>query len=79
MEKRIELLTTSSPPKIDYEAKISAFTEVIYALEDNSISAKNKNDMLKTILSCIYYYRDTDNRTKWDKSNVRLKILLKDF
>ena len=79
LEKRIELLTTSAPPKIDYESKISAFTEVIHALEDNSISAKNKNDMLKTILSCIYYYRDTDNRTKWDKSNIKLKILLKDF
>lgn len=79
LEKRIEMLSTSVPPKIDYAAKISAFTEVIHALEDNSVSAKYKNDMLKTIISCIYYYRDTDNHTKWDKSTVELKIVLKEF
>lgn len=43
------------PPVIDYREKIIRFSEVLAALQDDSIPAKQKNDLLKTIISKIEY------------------------
>lgn len=45
------------PERIDYENKIATFHEVINMLKDDSIPAKAKNDLLKTIIEKIVYYR----------------------
>ena len=55
------------------------FSDVIKALKDPFVSAKEKNIMLKSIIKRIEYSRDSTNRTKWDTSKPILKITIKDF
>ena len=51
----MEEYKASIPPVIDYREKIIRFSEVLAALQDDSIPAKRKNDLLKTIISKIEY------------------------
>lgn len=79
IEKQIEYLNENTIKPIDYEKKILDFQNVINALKDDNISAKYKNNLLKNIISRIDYYRNTENRTKYDTSKPSIKIHLKDF
>lgn len=66
-------------PKFNYEDKIMQFKDVIRALKDSNISAKNKNTLLKSVIERIDYMRKSENRSKWDTSKPELDIHLKDF
>ena len=66
-------------PKFNYEDKIMQFKDVIRALKDPNISAKNKNTLLKSVIERIDYMRKSENRSKWDTSKPELDIHLKDF
>ena len=79
VEKRIEFLKLNTIEPIDYKQKILMFSDVIDALKNDDVPAKYKNNLLKTIISRIDYYRESENRTKWDTSEPRLEIHLKDF
>lgn len=79
VEKQLEFLKENIVEPIDYRKKILTFRNVIEALKNDDVSAKHKNNLLKDIISHIDYYRNSDNRTKWDKSKPELKIHLKDF
>lgn len=79
LQKQIEYLKNNTIKPIDYEEKIMMFSDVIKALKDMNVSAKQKNILLKHIIDKIEYTRDSKNRTKWDTSKPKLKIKLKDF
>lgn len=57
VEKQIKYLQDNTVEPVDYSEKISTFKDVINALKDNSISAKHKNSLLKTIIKRIDYDR----------------------
>lgn len=61
---------------IDYKEKIITFRNVIEALQDPTISAKSKNDLLKSIIKRIDYERINDHSTK-NISKPKLHIFLK--
>ena len=57
VEKQIKYLQDNTVEPVDYAEKITTFKDVINALKDNSISAKHKNSLLKTIIKRIDYDR----------------------
>ena len=57
VEKQIKYLQDNTVEPVDYAEKITTFKDVINALKDNSISAKHKNSLLKTIIRRIDYDR----------------------
>ena len=77
--KQINYLKENAVEPINFEEKIMMFSDVIKALKDPFVSAKEKNIMLKSIIKRIEYSRDSTNRTKWDTSKPILKITIKDF
>lgn len=79
LKNQIEHLKNNISHKINYEEKIMLFTDIINSLNDDTISAKEKNILLKTIIEKIEYTRDSTNRTRWDTSKPQLYIKLKDF
>lgn len=79
LQNRIEFLKLNTVKPIDYKQKILMFSDVIASLKDDSVSAKCKNNLLKTIITRIDYYRDGDTSTKYNTSKPRLEVHLKDF
>lgn len=79
LKKQIKILEEQNTTMINYEEKIVTFSDVIKALKDENVSAKEKNILLKKIIKRIDYFRDSKNRTRWDTSKPKLKITLKDF
>lgn len=67
VEKQIKYLQDNTVEPVDYAEKLATFKDVINALKDNSISAKHKNSLLKTIIKRIDYDRaevtDQDGKT----------------
>lgn len=57
IEKQIKYLQDNTVEPVDYTEKLATFKDVINALKDNSISAKHKNSLLKTIIKRIDYDR----------------------
>lgn len=57
IEKQIKYLQDNTVEPVDYTEKLATFKDVIDALKDNSISAKHKNSLLKTIIKRIDYDR----------------------
>lgn len=57
VEKQIKYLQDNTVEPVDYAEKLATFKDVIDALKDNSISAKHKNSLLKTIIKRIDYDR----------------------
>lgn len=57
VEKQIKYLQDNTVEPVDYTEKIATFKDVINALRDDSISAKHKNSLLKTIIKRIDYDR----------------------
>ncbi len=80
LEKQIAFLKENTPKAIDYRERISRFSDVVRALKDDRVTPKDKNTMLKGIVSRIEYNRDSSNRTKWNTSKPTISITLrKDF
>ena len=77
---RIKNAKQSLPKPIDYEEKIYKLSQALDALDDDSIDAKIKNELLKEIVEVIYYNKDKSDKTVKDGdhgANVELEIKLK--
>lgn len=78
---------TAPPSPIDYQEKIVRFTAALTALENPSISAQEKNRLLKTCIERIEYHRDKpersndENRTvkgaRWTSPPIEIDVKLK--
>lgn len=55
LEKALEQEKKNIPNEVDYTDKIIKFSEVINSLQDNTIDARHKNDLLKEIIDRIEY------------------------
>ena len=64
------------PPPVDYQEKISKVSEVLSALEDQDIPAKDKNDLLKTLVRRIEY--DCIDLGRQHGGEVHLDVYLKE-
>lgn len=74
IEKLKQEIAKSKPPKSAQET-ITTVKRCIELLEDDSIEAQAKNDLLKTMIERIDYYNDTP---KWKPSDaIRLDIFLR--
>lgn len=69
----------SMPEPVDYEEKITQFTEALNALRNPKIDAATKNRLLKACIERIEYHRDTPQRIKsqqvryYDKEQKRTR------
>lgn len=54
----------SMPEPVNYEEKITHFSEALNALKDPNIDAATKNRLLKACIERIEYHRDTPQRIK---------------
>lgn len=79
LKKQLDSLKANKIVPIDYKKKMLEFKDVIAALKNDNVSIKYKNLMLKSVISRIDYYRNTDNHSKYDTSKPELKLQLKDF
>lgn len=59
LSARIAATAGKKPVEIDYQEKIEKFSSALEALTSSTASAKEKNDLLKDILSQITYQRPT--------------------
>ena len=75
LEEQLEVQKENEPEEINYEEKIITFNEVIESLKDDSIEAKEKNDLLKEIIDHIDYECEDLGRNKG--GNIHLDIFLK--
>lgn len=53
---------SNTPPVIDYRERISRFTDCLTALKDNTLSASEKNVLLKTCIDKIVYYNNMESK-----------------
>lgn len=72
VKKSIEESKSNIIQFLDYRELILKFQNVVDALKDNNVSAKNKNDLLKTILIKIEYSSNALPKTKDDTFSVDL-------
>lgn len=79
LETQLAYLETNIIEPVDYKKKIYQFDDVIAALKNEDVSAKEKNILLKSIIEKMEYYRESTNRTKWDTSKPEIQIQIKDF
>jgi len=75
IEYDLEKLRQTQPVEIDYHEKVVKFSKVLEALQDDSVSAKDKNTLLKEILERIEYTRDDDG--SWAGGKITLALVLK--
>ena len=66
----------NSTSHISYEEKQILVAEAISTLKNNSITPKEKNEILKTIILEIKYSRIVPSRTKWDTTPFKLAVSL---
>lgn len=78
LEKRIAFLKDNMPKEVDYQERIRRFSDVVQALNDEHVTPKDKNTMLKGIVSRIEYSRDSSNRTKWNTTKPTISVKLRD-
>lgn len=76
MQASIENIKKSLPPPIDYKEKILKVSEALSALEDPDVPAKDKNILLKSIISKIEY--DCIDWGSKHGGEVRLDVYLKE-
>lgn len=72
IKKSIEKSENSVIQFVDYREVIFKFQNVIDSLQDNNISAKSKNDLLKTVLTKIEYSSNALPKSKDDEFLVEL-------
>lgn len=74
MTYEFEEMQKTKPAEIDYQEKIVSFTAALDALQDNSLSAKDKNILLKDIIERVDYSCAND---KYHGGTVSLDVVLK--
>lgn len=62
--------------EVDYRQRAVALAESIDILENKSVSAEEKNRLLRTVIKDIVYRRETDVRDKWHSVPFTLDISL---
>lgn len=67
-----EAAAAGSP--VPLEKRRLMILEAIGTLKDNTISPKEKNELLRLVIREITYSRQTPSRTKWDKTPFKLEI-----
>ena len=69
------------PEPVDYEKKYYSLYEAINALDNPTISAKIKNNLLKEVIEVIYYEKDVSDKSTpkgiTESDNINLEIVLK--
>lgn len=75
MTNELEELQHTKPEEIDYHEKIVSFTKALEALQDNEVSATEKNILLKDIIEAVEYSRADDT---YHTGEITLDIILKD-
>ena len=76
MQNAITEYKDSSPPTVDYQERILKFSEVITALQDDAVSAKDKHDLLHEIIQQIEY--DCIDAGRQKGGEVILDVFLKE-
>lgn len=71
----LDLLRECKPEEIDYQEKIVKFSEVIEAMKNPDISAREKNNLIKGIVERVTYQQDGGGYRKI--GDVKLDIYLK--
>lgn len=75
LEANIQEVRDHLPPPVDYQEKILKFSEVIAALQDEDVPAKEKNELMKSIIERIEY--DCIDLGRQKGGNIILDIHLK--
>lgn len=78
MAETLEELQHRKPEEIDYQEKISTFTKVLETLQDDEVSVKEKNILLKSIIQKIEYSREGNLRAYSKGGKITLDIILKE-
>lgn len=78
LEKRIAFLKDNTPKEVDYQERIRRFSDVVQALQDEHVTPKYKNTMLKGIVSRIEYSRDLSNCTKLNTTKPTISVTLRE-
>lgn len=66
------------PTVEEYKEKYARLHQAIEMLEDNTITAKAKNNFLKEVISIIYYEKDVSTPNIGDdKDNIKIEVKLK--
>ena len=76
MTDELDYLNKIKPQEVDYKEKVEKFTEVLNALENPEVSAKDKNNLLKEIIERIDYSCEDLGRKKG--GIITLDVILKD-
>jgi hypothetical protein len=76
MKNAIAEYKDSSPPAIDYQERIEKFSDVIAALQDDAVSAKDKHDLLHEIIQRIEY--DCIDAGRQKGGEIILDVFLKE-
>ncbi len=74
LKQAIASAPAKQPEPIDYQGKILKLSETIFCIQNQTITPKEKNDFLKTVINVITYSRKMD---RYDKSPFTLEISLK--
>jgi len=75
---KLEEMQFCKPEEIDYQERIVSFTAVLDALNDDTISPKEKNILLKEIIDKIKYSREGEERAHTYGGKITLDIVLKE-
>lgn len=78
MVSQLETLQHTKPQEIDYQDKVVSFTNVLETLQDDTVSAKEKNILLKSIIDKILYSREGELHHGGKGGKITLEIILKD-
>ena len=79
LKEQQEELLLNAPAPVSYEELTGTLLEVIGAMRSNTLTAKQKNDFLKTIIDKIIYtaHEPLDDGTQWGCPQFELDIFLK--
>lgn len=80
LKRQYEELLANEPKAIDYKEKVGTLYQAIDAMQSDELTAKQKNDFLKTVIDKVIYTQlePIDDGTRWGKNQYRLDIFLKD-
>lgn len=71
IENELETAYTNVPPNIDYKGAIATLHDAINSLNDNSVSASEKNKILKSVVDKIVYRRPKAERVTTDEAKAK--------
>lgn len=77
VQKAIEQTTASISAAADYQRRIYMLEDAIEALENDSISAKQKNEALKRVIERIEYSNDAEYHNKYIAPKIKLEVFLR--